>query len=416
MKKLVCILLAMICMCSSALAASYSKGKEINAAAMGGDLNEMYNQLPRKHVELFGQMTEAAWAAEKARISENLPELTPAQFYYELRHMAALVGDAHTTVGFGADQYEYLRALPFAIGHYAGEWRVLMLEERNSQYMGWQLTAINGVPMDEVFERAKTIISCENDNWARSQLSNTINFIDALQYLGIAEMDADSVTLHMREGDKEALLEIPAMDRETVMSANIVSFAPEAVADTWASGDYRAFPLDETTMYVQYNTCYESPNLPMADFTAQVVQMMEEMGCEKFVLDLRYNGGGDSRVIEPFLQAVQAYQQEHGLAAYTLIGNGTFSSGTIAMMQTKWWLDAALVGEPTGGAMACYGDVRTFQLPNMPLVVGYSVQKFVFADGYEHGEPMYPDVPVELTFADYRAGRDPVVEWVMAQQ
>lgn len=383
---------------------------------MSGDLNEMYNQLPRKHVELFGHMTEEAWAAEKARIAERLPELTPAQFYYELRHMAAMVHDAHTTVAFAVDQYEYLRALPFAIGWYAGEWRVLMLEEQNSQYLGWQLTAINGMSMDEVFERAKSIISHENDNWARSQLSNTINFIDALQYLGIAEMDADSVTLHVCEGSEEALLEIPAMDRETIMSAEIMSFVPEAVANTWASGYYRAFPLDETTMYVQYNTCYESPVLPIADFTAQVVQMMEEMGCAKFVFDLRYNGGGDSRVIEPFLQAVQAYQQEHGLETYTLIGNSTFSSGTIAMIQTKWWLDATLVGESTGGAMACYGDVGTFQMPNMPLIVGYSTQKFVFEEGFEHGEPMCPDVPVEMTFADYRAGRDPVVEWVMAQQ
>lgn len=416
MKKLISILLAMVCMCSPALAMSFNMGREITAAAMSGDLNEVYNQLPRKHVELFGQMAEEAWAAEKARIAERLPELTPAQFYYELRHMLAMADDAHTTVAFGTDQYEYLRALPFAVGWYAGEWRVLMLEDANAQYLGWQLTSINGVPMDEVFERAKSIISHENEYWARGQLSNTINFIDALQYLGIADMDADSVTLHICEGGEEVLLEVPAMDRETIMSADIAAFAPEDPAQTmYIRGYYSAFALDEKTMYVQYNQCAEDPQLQMSEFSDAVLEWMKGAGCDKLVFDLRHNAGGDSRVILPFVEAVQTYQQENGLDVYALIGQGTFSSGTMAMLEAKWRLNAKLVGEPTGGAMACYGDVRQFQLPNMPLIVGYSTQEFVFMEGYEHGQPMCPDVSVEMTFEDYRSGRDPVVEWVMAQ-
>lgn len=415
MKRLIFILLAMLFISCPAEAFSFSRGTEITAAAMSGDLSEVYTQLPRKHVELFGQMTEEEWAAERARIAAELPEMTPAQFYYELRHMLAMAHDAHTSVGFAVDQYEYLRALPFAIGWYADEWRVLMLEDGNAQYLGWQLTAINGMTMDEVFRRAKGIISHENDHWARSQLSNTINFLEALQYLGIAGMDADGVTLHISEGGEAALLEIPAMARDEIMSAHIVSFVPEAVADTWAGGYYRAFPLNERTMYVQYNICQEAQDLPMADFAAQVVQMMQAAGSDRLVFDLRYNGGGDSRVIEPFIETMQAYQQESGLDVYALIGPNTFSSGTMAMLNAKWQLNATLVGEPTGGAMACYGDVRQLRLPNMPLIVGYSVQKFVFAEGYEHGEPMLPDVLVELTFEDYRAGRDPVVDWVLAQ-
>ena len=416
MKKLICILLAMIGMCSPALAMSFSMGREMNAVTMSGDLNEMYNQLPRKHVELFGQMTEADWVAEKARIAQRLPELTPAQFYYELRHMAALARDAHTTVTFGADQYGYLRALPYAIGWYAGEWRVLMLEDANSQYLGWRLTAINGVAMDEVFERAKSIISHENDGWAREQLSNTINFIDALQYLGIANMEADSVTLHICEGSEAVLLEIPAMEREAVMNAEMAVFAPEEPVQTlYIRGHYTAFPLDEKTMYVQYNRCAEDPQLPMSEFADDVLNWMEEAGCEKLVFDLRNNAGGDSRVILPLMEAIQAYQQENGLDVYALIGQGTFSYGTMTMLEAKQRLNAVLVGAPTGGAMTCCGDVRQFQLPNMPLIVGYSIQKFAFMEGYEHGSPMYPDVPVEMTFEDYCSGRDPAAEWVLVQ-
>jgi hypothetical protein len=78
-------------------------------------------------------------------------------------------------------------------------------------------------------------------------------------------------------------------------------------------------------------------------------------------------------------------------------------------------LGAVLVGSPTGGKPNSYGNVRTLQLPNSGLQVGYSTRYFQIVSGSDP-EWIAPDLPVEPTIADLRAGRDALLDAAIADR
>jgi hypothetical protein len=95
-----------------------------------------------------------------------------------------------------------------------------------------------------------------------------------------------------------------------------------------------------------------------------------------------------------------------------LIGNGTYSSAEINALQLRRDLGALLVGEPTGQKPNSFGEVRAFRLPFSGLEVGCSTRWFHQLD--DDPPSLEPDVLVPSTFDDLYRGRDPVLDWVLA--
>jgi hypothetical protein len=98
-----------------------------------------------------------------------------------------------------------------------------------------------------------------------------------------------------------------------------------------------------------------------------------------------------------------------------LIGPRTFSSAVLNAIQFRQRTAAILVGEPTGGEPNHYGEVKSFTLPNSGLSVYYSTRRFVYIEG-DASSALEPDRVVPLMAADLLAGRDPVLEAVIAWQ
>ena len=68
-----------------------------------------------------------------------------------------------------------------------------------------------------------------------------------------------------------------------------------------------------------------------------------------------------------------------------------------------------LVGEPPGGGLNIYGDVDVVTLPASKIVVLVSGRYHERAPG-DTRLALTPDVPVEVSWDDYLAGRDPVLD------
>ena len=128
-------------------------------------------------------------------------------------------------------------------------------------------------------------------------------------------------------------------------------------------------------------------------------------------MDLRFNSGGDSRVIGPLEGELKSRKpliaQGH---LYTLVGRNTFSSGLIAAMDFRDNFHAILIGEPTGGKPNSYGEVKTIKLPNSGVEIMCTTEFFRLMTNSD--PPMLmPDVTVvPRSLEDYLAGRDLVLD------
>ena len=68
---------------------------------------------------------------------------------------------------------------------------------------------------------------------------------------------------------------------------------------------------------MQYNKCFEDPNLPMEQFAAEVEGKLASGKYTKFIIDLRSNGGGSDGVLYPITYLAQQFLAK-GNAVYAL--------------------------------------------------------------------------------------------------
>jgi hypothetical protein len=133
-----------------------------------------------------------------------------------------------------------------------------------------------------------------------------------------------------------------------------------------------------------------------------------ERAVDRTIVDLRLNGGGDSRIIQPLVKGLRDRRPLRARGRlFALVGPGTFSSGLLAALDFRD-LDAILVGEPPGAHLNSYGEVRPYTLPRSGLLIQYSTKFFELSKN--GAEALLPDVTVTRSIADALAGRDPVLE------
>lgn len=376
------------------------------------DLNDFCKTLEKRHKNLFARISKREFEMEKQKITEKIPEMSDSEFYYSLKHLLSLVGDAHTTLAFSDSQYKHLSALGFAIAKFNDNWHLMILEKENEKYLGSKLIAINDVDISEVYNRAKGIMSYENEVWAENNFSNTINFREALEYLGIVEKGGPIVLKVEDSSGNRELLDIKSMNEEEIMNAQFSYLVQHNTPKTVLRGYYSAMEINKNAYYIQYNSCQEAPDLPMKEFISFVSEVIKENYYKKVIIDLRYNSGGNSSIFEPMISELSKLQKKKDFTVYTIIGRNTFSSAIINAIQIDDKLNNVFVGTPTGGNVNGYGEIKSFNLKNTPITVLYSTKYFELIKGYEK-DSLYPDIFVEQSFEDYLNGVDTVVEMIL---
>jgi hypothetical protein len=135
----------------------------------------------------------------------------------------------------------------------------------------------------------------------------------------------------------------------------------------------------------------------------------------RVVIDLRQNGGGNffegrEHLIEP-IRKRPAINQKGRL--FVAVGRATFSAAMVNAIDFRRQTNAILVGEPIGERPNSYSENDEMTLPNSKLVVSYSTRYYQFVD--EDVPAVLPDQHIDQSWADFRAGRDAVMDWILAR-
>ena len=126
---------------------------------------------------------------------------------------------------------------------------------------------------------------------------------------------------------------------------------------------------------------------------------------------VRDNGGGSSLQFRGLLGRVARSEWNQRGKLFGIIGTATFSSAVLNAIELSQETEAVLVGSPTAGRPNHFGELRQIALPNVGVPAWCSTKRFRRVDG--DPDAFEPDLVVELTMDDYRAGRDPVLQAVL---
>jgi hypothetical protein len=153
-----------------------------------------------------------------------------------------------------------------------------------------------------------------------------------------------------------------------------------------------------------------APKKPFAELVKEIFAVADSQPTQKFVVDLRRNGGGNSAVIWSLYGELKKRPQliKKG-NLFVLVSSRTFSSAFMNALEMRNTLNALWVGEAPGQKPNAYGEVRQFQLPNSKIVVQYSTKFWELMKGSDIAfVPV--DVPVQMSFSDYTKGHDQVLQ------
>lgn len=374
------------------------------------DLNKLCDTLEKNHYNLYANVSEEEFQAEREKIARQTAKMTDEEFYWSVCHLVSLVGDAHTMVGNTGEPF--MTALLWSIKKFDEGWYILKLDQKNEQYLGTRVIAINGVPIDEAVERARQVVSYEADSWLWQQVPNVLTWNSSLEYLDIVDHDEPvQVTVEAAAGTEETF-ELPTYDNWDEAEQEMCDFQRESTPRT-AKQDaiYWSTAPDESTYFIQYNVCAGGdPSMP--EF-AQQVQADLESGYQNIIFDLRYNNGGNDQIILPLKNAVVNVRNKQGEKChlYVLTGWNTFSAGVDAAagFQTSNAENTTFVGQPTGGSLQTGGNLLEISMDSAPFAVTCALDYFVILG--QKGS-LVPDYTVPQTFEQYAKGEDPEIQYL----
>jgi hypothetical protein len=320
--------------------------------------------------------------------------------------------------------------LPYRVGVYADGIWVEGADRRYARAVGGRVLSIGGVPANEALRRASTLVSRDTETWVRAVAPYLLNRAEVLHALGLADR-LDAATLVVEKEGERRTIEVAALPGPSGDGMGL-PFLPRLTADWVDARDGAAAPEplwiqdrgrsywkeyvpEHRLLYVQFNRTAEDRQETAADFFRGMREFIEANGVEKLVLDFRRNTGGEGFLTRHLVkEVVRATRVDQPGRLFAIIGPRTFSAGQLLANELERWTNVTFVGEPTGSTPNLYGNHEFVTLPQSGLAVAVAPAWFQTAEPGDRRPFTAPRVAARLTFADYRANRDPALEAVLA--
>ena len=392
--------------------ASRNTTTEVTPEAWRNDLRYLARELPGRHVNAFHTVSRESFAAEVSRLDAAIPRMNGDEVLVGFMRIAALIGDGHTHLDLPPSFLRY----PVELQWFGDELRVIAAQSPYYAAVGARVLAIGSTSASDLMERTTQLVP-RGENDGRTRLTATMHFTSPEVLHGldvITDRENAPFALELATGERVTVTISPAAFRGFSTWRMSTGEKPplhlQRLEEPWWT---EFLPADQT---VYFSFTGYPPAAEFRERTDTLARLLDESHARRLVIDVRRNQGGDldrfRRLFLPVIKSRPAINRKGGL--FVITGPGTFSAATINALDLRNEANGILVGSPTGMRPNHYGEHAEFRLPNSAFRVSYSTQYYRF--GADTDSAVVPDQQIEPTWAEFRAGRDPVMEWILASK
>jgi len=367
------------------------------------DLKFLANELPKRHANAFHHTSREQFESAVAKLDQNLTQLDAAQIYIGMVRIVNSVGDAHTYLRSPTDNDSF----PLRIARFGKDYRVAQSAPELTKALGTRAVKINGTPIERVRDEILTITPQDETAYYQEALASswmTIGII--LHGLGVTPVANTAEFTFADDTGQEFSIALHSASKAELQPVytNLALFRQRPGETFW----YTWLP-ESRTVYCNFRGYKDLGKLAKGLFA-----MVKEKHPERLVIDLRQNGGGDYIVglfnlVRPIRDLTEINQKGH---LFVIIGPNTFSAAMSNAAHFRNETAAILVGRPIGEKPNSYQEPRECTLPNSGLTLRYSTKYYEFVKSGDN--VIRPDQEVETPWLDFKDGRDPVLEWILA--
>jgi Peptidase family S41 len=406
------------------------------------DVDALFHTIEDVHPDLYANRPRDSVIAARARIVAALPSsLSRAELWMRLAPLVAALGDGHTSIAMPREEARRMQtegALvfpPSVVRDDAGQVIIsaALLREPDLRE-GDRVLSLNGLGADSLLGAWMNESSGESDRFRAAQVTSAFR-----DYVVIHGIRAPYTLVTERSDGTRHSISLPGITQDSLRAI----VARNRVSRTTASN----FTYQLAAPHVGYMD-FRSMAGNLESFKTDIAAMFGRVTADSdrvLIVDLRANGGGDSRLGDEFLRyvttapyrmsAAKAWKMSAEYRGYlktflptplrwihawsfnslgrqlmkgpdgtivtfpeaptahataqpffsgrmcVLIGPQTFSSATDFADAIKTYHLGTLIGEETGGRPNGFGEAYIFRLPHSQLAVSVSSALFVRASG-----------------------------------
>ena len=401
------------------MAVSAAQARPSAPATVTDDVRELARSIEQTHPDPFRSVSRQRFTAEVSDLAQRAPTLTRNEVLVGMLRIIALLGPRNGHTGlFPPDPSHTTPLHLYPLRLYRFSDGVVVVDSQNRALGRSRVVAIGGVSIDRVFELVEPLVPRDNDSNLRGLSPMYALTAEVLDGLDIVDGDESAVfTLEGSDGQRSDVSLTPmtgpryARAFADPMFGHYPSVLPAASRPLYLAGAAR--PLWATTLakgkavYVGFN----SVRAPTPAILRKIERLVGGAAVRRVIVDVRLNGGGDNTTYGPLLSIFRSPTVNRRGRLYLLTGRATFSAAGNFSAEIDRDTRAIIVGEPTGGGVETYADTFPVLLPTVGwyvhIAARYHERK---RNRNDRRLAVEPDVRVDLTSAQYFAGRDPVLE------
>jgi tetratricopeptide (TPR) repeat protein len=393
------------------------------------DLRLLAREIRRRAYAPFRHSTEHQFDDAVAELHDAIPHLSDAQILTGMMKLLPPLGDGHAGIGLPNDREDLQRTIPLQFYLFEEGLFIIAAEQRYEALLGAQVLQFGERTVEEALAALDPLICRDNDQWPKHVAPSWLRELPILHALGVIPAP-DEVVLTVRDdtgtmrivrvtADSGMLnwqLDVarPAPEGWCFFPQTLTSPLPHYLRNMGKSYWFE-YLRDEHLVYFQFNRVLDDPRESLASFCDRLFGFIEHHPVEKLVIDMRWNGGGNTELELPlFSHLIRSRKVNRRGALFVIIGRHTFSAAQNGVSFIDLHTDAIFVGEPTGSSPTFVGETAEFELPYCKARANVSDFLWVGTWPGDFRTWIAPTLYIPPTFAAYRANRDPVMEAILA--
>lgn len=398
----------------------------LSPEAWKADLRFLQETVHREYPFLFKKVTKADFDAEVEKLYLEIPTLAEHEIIVGLARIVALFEYGHTSLPLASWNSKgpiKFHRIPLNFYHFSDGIYIQGAHKDYAEVLGAKVIAIEGMPIAEALKAIRPVVPAENDQYFKAFGISSLGIPEVLHAQKISKALKKEINLTLEKDGRKIIRSIQASQTHDYPGA--YSLFPEK-GDWLDARDNTTDPLylknldricnfeyipEAKALYVRQSQIQDDPDEDIPTFYSKVFSFIEENDVEKLVIDVRLNGGGNNYKNKPVVTGIIKSEKINQVGKFfVIVGRRTFSACQNLINELDNYTNVIFVGEPSAENINFYGDNRLVELPNSHITARLSFAWWQDKAQWENADATFPHLAVEMSFADYIANRDPVLQ------
>jgi len=400
------------------------------------DIATLVSLIETHHPMPWERVSKEDFMRRKGQIEDNLRDWRGEKITVELMKLVAGLLDGHTEIQLdhqaGFNLWFPVRMEKFYDGIF-----ITATDEPHQGLLGAEILKFGNLAASEAYRKVAEIVAKDSEIAARRLTANYLPNAVILKVLGLID-DEKQLRLEIldaRGKKKSAALPSAPWRMQNNWTYNRTAVPTNSKVKTIYDDRLRQLPrylakiipsrmpywfeflAKERLLFMQFNNVVNWRRDPFTDFTKRLFKAFDENSkdIDKFVIDLRFNEGGNGYILGPFVQEFILRRDALPRGKlYIITGASTFSAAPNLIGQMLKQTSAITVGDIASGPLNWCSDVLDFVLPHSGLDVKISSMFWMTGHAMDKRGCYPPDCYLPQSFQDYVSWTDKPLEMILA--